>query len=54
MMANVRLYRVIINISYIIVGCDSYKFAASLGFVNLTLDILHLSLCSFYRLLFFK
>jgi hypothetical protein len=38
-------YRVIINVSYIVVGCGlwyTYNFAASSGLVNLTFDSLQL------------
>jgi hypothetical protein len=48
---------VIINVSYIVVGSDlrdTNRFAASSGFINLTFDSLHLSLCSFHCLLFFE
>jgi hypothetical protein len=48
------------NVSYIVVDCDlfvwytTYRFAASCKFVDFTFDSLHLSLCSFHCLLFFK
>jgi hypothetical protein len=51
--------RVIINISYVAVGCIlwypyAYKFAASPGFLNLILDCSNLLFSSFYCLSFFK
>jgi hypothetical protein len=51
--------RVIINISYVAVGCIlsypyTYKFAASPGFVNLILDCSHLLFYNFHCLSFFN
>jgi hypothetical protein len=51
--------RVIMNISYVAVGCIlwypyTYKFAASPGFLNLILDCSNLLFSSFYCLSFFK
>jgi hypothetical protein len=56
---HTKIYR-LKNVSYIVVDCDlfvwytTYRFAASCKFVDFTFDSLHLSLCSFHCLLFFK